>query len=360
MRRRASRCAGALAALALLLTAVPAAAAARERQLRVESIPVSFRVVNSNTSGVPCASDGRTYTVRGHLTGPRAALERPRAVTLYLFGYDAGEWNWRLRSVRGYDHAAGMARRGHVSLTLDELGYDSSDHPEGMATCVGAQADMAHQIVGLLRAGRYAARRWRAPRFSTVVLAGHDIGGLVAEIEAYSYQDIDALIQVTWADQGQTPYIVERASVSGFDWCTTQPQPAEDGQPGSPSGYHYFTSSRQEFRQKLFFRADPRVLEAAGRLRNRNPCGMIRSTPTGVWVDMIRASEITVPVLVVFGAEDTLVWSRDGERQQQQDYPRSHDRTTAFVPRAGHFPMLERSAPEFRKLLASWLERHGA
>jgi hypothetical protein len=298
--------------------------------------------------------------VRGHLTGPRAALERPRAVTIYLFGYDAGEWNWRLRAVRGYDHALAMARRGHVSLTVDELGYDSSDHPPGMATCVGAQADMAHQIVGMLRGGRYAARGWRAPRFRTVVLAGHDVGGLVAEIEAYSYKDVDALVQVTWADQGQTPYIVERATVSAFDWCTTDSQPAEDAQPGSPSGYHYFTSSRQEFRQRLFYRADPRVLDAAGGLRNRNPCGLIRSTPTGVWVDTIRASEITVPVLVVFGAEDTLVWSRDGERGQQADYPRSHDRTTVFVPRAGHFPMLERSAPQFRNALASWLGRHGA
>jgi hypothetical protein len=348
----------AIAALVLVFAAAPAAA--HGSRARVEIVPVAFRVANTNTSGVPCGSDGRTYTVRGHLTGPRAALARPRAVTVYLFGYDAGEWNWRLTAVTGYDHGTAMARRGHVSLTVDELGYDSSDHPQGMATCVGAQADMAHQIVGMLRGGRYAARGRRAPRFSTVVLAGHDVGGLVAEIEAYSYKDVDALVQVTWADQGHTPYIVERAAVSAFDWCTTESQPAEDGQPGSPSGYHYFTSSRQEFRRRLFYRADPRVLDAAVRLRNRNPCGLIRSTPTGVRVDTIRASEITVPVLVVFGAEDTLVWSRDGERRQAGDFSHSHDRTTVFVPRAGHFPMLELSAPEFRSALAAWLDRHGA
>jgi pimeloyl-ACP methyl ester carboxylesterase len=281
-------------------------------------------------------------------------------VTLYLFGYDAGEWNWRLRAVRGYDHAFEMARRGHVSLTIDELGYDSSDHPPGMATCVGAQADVAHQIVRMLRTGRYVARRRRAPMFSRVVLAGHDIGGLAAEIEAYSYKDIDGLIQVTWADQGQTPYIVERATVSAFEWCTTDAQRAEDADPASPSGYHYFTQSPQEFREKLFFQPDPRVLDAATRLRNRNPCGLIRSAPNGVWVDLARAREITVPVLIVFGAEDTLVWSRDGERAQEQNYPASHDRTTVFVPAAGHFPMLERTAPVFRKALAAWLKRHGA
>jgi pimeloyl-ACP methyl ester carboxylesterase len=286
-------------------------------------------------------------------------MRRARAVTLYLFGYDAGEWNWRLTDVPRYNHAAQMARLGHVSLTIDELGYDTSDHPDGMATCVGAQADMAHQIVTGLRTGHYTLGGGRGRRFSSVFLVGHDVGGLVAEIEAYSYRDIDGLIQVTWADQGHTPYIVKRATEAALEWCTEQPQPAEDSQPAGPSGYHFFTASAQEFRDKLFFDSEPRVLDVASRLRNRNPCGMIRSTPTGGWFDKVRASEVTVPVLVVFGDKDTLVWSRDGERQQQQNFTGSADRTTIFVPNAGHFPMLDRSAPRFRQALSSWLDRHG-
>jgi pimeloyl-ACP methyl ester carboxylesterase len=253
-----------------------------------------------------------------------------------------------------------MARLGHVSLTIDELGYDSSDHPDGMATCMGAQADMAHQVVTGLRTGGYDLGGRPGRRFSRVVLAGHDVGGLVAEVEAYSYKDIDGLVQVTWADQGQTPYIVQRATVSGADWCTTEPRPAEDSDPAGPSGYHHFTASEQEFREALFFDPDPRVLDAAVRHRNRNPCGMIRSAPTGVIVDTARAAEIRVPVLIMFGDKDTLVWSRDGEQKQQGDYTGSADKTTTFVPNAGHFPMLERSAPQFRRALSSWLMRHGA
>ena len=118
--------------------------------------------------------------------------------------------------------------------------------------------------------------------------------------------------------------------------------------------------SRQEFRQKLFFRPDPRVLDAASRLRSRNPCGVIRSVSQGTTLDKTRASEIAVPVLVVFGAEDTLVWTRDGERAQAQNFTGSPSTKTVFVPRAGHFPMLERTAPLFRDALASWLTRHGA
>jgi pimeloyl-ACP methyl ester carboxylesterase len=55
-----------------------------------------------------------------------------------------------------------------------------------------------------------------------------------------------------------------------------------------------------------------------------------------------------------------LVWSRDGERAQAQNFTSSPRTKTVFVPRAGHFPMLERTAPLFRDALASWLTRHGA
>src|SRR3954470_6538191 len=168
-----------------VLVAILLASLAASADASVVSVPTRFRVANTNSSGVPCASDGRHYTLRGHLTGPRAALRHPRAVAIYLFGYDAGEWNWRLRAVKGYDHSAQMARRGHVSLTLDELGYGRSDRPQGMATCVGAEADMTHQVIARLRSGACAAAgRRRPPRFSRVVLAGHDVGGEIAEIEA--------------------------------------------------------------------------------------------------------------------------------------------------------------------------------
>src|SRR3954467_372395 len=169
--------------------------------------PIAFQVQNTNTSQVPCQSDGASYVVRGHLTGPRSAS----AVTLYYEGYDSGEWNWRFRRVPGYDYAADMAERGHASVTIDQVGYGASGHPFGLATCFGAQADIAHQIIGQLR-GR---------GFRKVVLAGHDIGGGIAEIEAYSYHDVDALMLFTWQDQGPTPYLLR-----------TGPHPNPRGAPG--------------------------------------------------------------------------------------------------------------------------------
>src|SRR5438874_13629910 len=45
----------------------------------VVAVPVTFQVVNTDTSGMPCPFDGATYTARGHLTGPASLLTAHRA-----------------------------------------------------------------------------------------------------------------------------------------------------------------------------------------------------------------------------------------------------------------------------------------
>lgn len=337
-----------LAAVAGSMLGLPARAAA---QGTVE-LPVAFQVKNTNTSRAPCppgaiASDGATYTIRGHITGPRAALTSGKAqsITMYLFGYEAGEWNWELKGVPGYDYAAEMAKLGHVSLTLDELGYGASGHPKnGNETCQGAEADITHQIIQKLRQHEYTLGGSPPIAFSKVVLAGHDVGGLVAEIEAYSYSDINGLMLVTFAEQGFTPYIIERSTVAAFQTCTE-----------SASGYVHFISD-QEFRTLLFYNADPRVIEAADALREPNPCGVIRSTPPGILVDdRAHASQIKVPVLIVFGGNDTLIWTRQGEEEEERNFSGSSDKSTVFIPEAGHFVMFARTAPLFDSTMSAWL-----
>src|SRR5436190_4089750 len=69
----------------------------------VVDVPVSFSVQNTYGDRDPCPSDGKSYVVRGHLTGPRAAIvgPAPRAVALYYEGFDTGEWMWRFRVAPG-------------------------------------------------------------------------------------------------------------------------------------------------------------------------------------------------------------------------------------------------------------------
>jgi pimeloyl-ACP methyl ester carboxylesterase len=353
-RRLARRAAAVMLAAALLAAGAgpPAATAASPD---VIDLPVAFRVANSNTSELGCGSDNADYVVRGHLTGPRSAIfgPPPRAVTVYLYGWDAGEWNWRFRAVPGYDHAAELARLGHVSLTIDMLGYGASGHPYGFESCVGSQADVAHQIIDELRAGRYYNQGAQATAFSKVVLAGHDIGGLVAQIEAYSYGEADGLMVLSWQDQGTTPFVQSHFAAATAK-CGTG---GESAYPDGPGGYLYYVNTVEDWR-RLFTNADPAVRDRAHALRLRNPCGYTASIAAALASETPKLAEISVPVLLALGADDP-VWTREGFERQKGHFRGSRDVTSVLLENTGHFMMLERTAPRFRSLVAEWLRYRG-
>ena len=200
-----------LVALASVLFAVPPSAQAKG----TVELPVTFQVQNTNTSHFPCSADGAAYTVHGHLIGPRAGIygPGPREVTFYLQGFDSAEWNWRFQAVPGYDYGAELARLGHVSLTIDQVGYGKSGFPPGNSTCFGSQADIAHQIIGQLRSGSYSVNGAAPPTFADVVLAGHDIGGDMAQIEAYSYGDVNGLMLFTSAARMPSVTVLARFGI---------------------------------------------------------------------------------------------------------------------------------------------------
>src|SRR3954453_10680274 len=150
--------------LCLLLVAAPAAGAKAKKKVKAASVSVTFTVKNTNTSQFACASDGATYQVKGHISGPASALasaskkkkkakKRPKAVTLYMHGLGLGEWFWNFTPIPGYNYALQQARAGHVSVTVDRLGYGASSRPDGNKICIGSQADVTHQIVQQLKTG---------------------------------------------------------------------------------------------------------------------------------------------------------------------------------------------------------------
>src|SRR3954464_4508863 len=308
-----------MAALAVQgASTVPARASSSD----IVDVPVSFSVHNTDGSRHPCPSDGKTYVVRGHLTGPRAAIDgpAPRAVTLYYEGFDAGEWNWRFRTVPGYDFATELAKLGHASVTIDQVGYGASGHPQGNDTCVGAQADIAHQIVGQLRSGAYSAQGRSPVAFSKVVFGAHDVGGAMAELEAYSYHDIDGLMVFTFQNQGFTPFVLGIAADASAR-CAAGGEPAY---PGGPGGYVF--SPQLDDWPKLMPNSDPAVIAGAIASRQRNPCGILPSNGETITLNFAGATtgtmglgEIDVPVLLALGALDP-VFTHDGFFQEAQHF----------------------------------------
>src|SRR3989454_6367553 len=219
---------------------------ARAADVIVE-LPVSFQVVNTNTSGAACPWDGLPYTVRGHLVGAQSIIygPAPRAITVYVHGFSSSEPNWSFKLVPGYDLPVEMAKLGHVSLVINRLGYSPSDHPPGLESCIGSAADVVHQVIGQLRGPGAQLPDGTRVAFSTVALAGHDTGATVAEVEAYSYKDIDGLFISAFANTGFTQKITEWSIKAGAA-CLQGGQPSDQGAPN----YHYFPAiTDEEFSQ---------------------------------------------------------------------------------------------------------------
>jgi len=343
----------------------------RPRYLRVRSagdetapavfdVPVSFVVRNVNRSTLGCGPgvDGLAYRIQGRLVGPRNALataEERRAATLYLHEFSHGRWFWQFAQVASYDYAAAQARVGHVSVLIDRLGYGVSPRPPGNQTCLGAQADMAHQIVGQLRTGDYTSPVLAPVAFGRVAIAGHGLGGAIAELEAYSFGDVDDLILFGWASRGFTNEASQAGLAQGVA-CAGGGEPPESG--GSP-GYAYFHSSAESYREMDFHDVDPAVFDAASSMRSRDPCGDVASVIPMITSSGLHSDEITVPVLLVYGSEDGVYQQPDAGEQQAQMYGASEDVATIFIEDAGYALTLERKAAEMREQVAAWLAQHG-
>src|SRR4051794_852677 len=210
----------------LLALVAPASATAKTK---TASYPVSFTVANVNRSSVPnvpCSADGATYTVVGHLTGPKNALgKKGRNATIYLHGLGLGEWLWNFTAVPSYNYVRNQATKGHISVSVDRIGYGASGHPPGLASCIGSQADVAHQIVQQLRAGSYGVTGTTPVAFKKVALVGHSAAGAIATVEAYSFGDVSALAIVSFAANNQQ---------FGSDQFGYERTPCESG--GEPAG----------------------------------------------------------------------------------------------------------------------------
>jgi hypothetical protein len=322
----------------------------------VLDVPVRFAVQNVNRSTLACSSDGAPYVLSGRLVGPRSTLVaggRAAAATLYLHEFTYGSSFWRFPRPE-YDYAAAQARAGRVSVVVDRLGYGDSPRPPGNDVCLGAHADMAHQIVERLRRGDYQAAGAAPAAFRRIAIAGHGVGGGIAELEAYSFHDVDALVLFGWASQGYSAHAIQDGAQQG----ATCAQGGEPTRPGGPGAYAYFSPTPQDFRDLDFHDADPGVVDTAVAGRQRDPCGDVSSLIQELASSGLHSSEIAIPVALVFGLADAVYQPGAGSDQAGR-YGASRDVTTFFVEGAGHALTLERSAPRVRGDVAGWLQGHG-
>jgi pimeloyl-ACP methyl ester carboxylesterase len=327
------------------------------RSAKIASKPVTFTVQNINRSKVACVTDGATYQVRGHLVGPVSAFaskSKRRAATLYVHGLGFGEWFWNFTPLPAYNYANAQAKAGHTSVVIDRLGYGASGHPDGNKTCLGGQADIAHQIIQALRGGSYAVEGGTPVRFKKVAIAGHSAGGAIANIEAYSFKDVSALIVMSFS-YANLPR-AQIALVPTRDLCVRGGEPVA---PGGPSGYAFYGQPTAADFEAVMFHSAPRAVRAAADpLRNRDPCGDVESIIPALQRESTFLKTIKVPVLEICGRNDAL-YSGLGCSQELDRYTHSRSAKLELVKNAGHALPFESTASIFRKKVGRWLAKYG-
>lgn len=343
-------------AVALLVVAssacLPSSASARDADTAVRAEDLSFRVTNVNRSKLPCQSDGADYLLAARLLRPASPTPRRRSLTVLVHGAVLAERAlWRLPGLPRHNTARALAARGHTVLSIDRLGYGASSVPHGFTLCAGGQADALDQVLDALAAGRYERDNGRPIAFRRFALLGFSLGGLVSEVATSSFDDVDALAILGWADSGLSTESQAALAGSAGPTCALGGEPKRSG---AAAGYVFgFGEAESEL---LFADARPRVIDAARRFRERDNCGEVSALAQGPTNDRLAA--ISVPVLLMFGEHDAM-FPASARAQQLERFSGTPDLRYVEFPRAGHTVMLERSAPRFRATVSRWLRRRG-
>src|SRR5581483_9298794 len=226
----------------------------------------------------------------------------------------------------------------------------ASDKPPGLGSCFGSQADTAHQVVQALHSGNYKSDA-ASPAFKKVLLAGHSAGGLTATIEAYTFHDIDGLIDFGWADQTTSEFTAEE--VSDTEKRCAQSAAGLYSTPGAPPNYTPFGDGRAGI---LFGSASAAVRAAVP--READPCGDLLSFPDGITADYTGVPTTDVPVLIIAGAADELFPPPALEIQAKR-YTSSPKVTYKELPDTGHGFGYEASHLQTVDVVDQWLHELG-
>jgi alpha-beta hydrolase superfamily lysophospholipase len=313
----------------------------------IVELPISFKVKNTNNTGVACESDGQEYTVNGVVVGPKSAIAAGDAATLYLHAVTWTKDYFNL-NIEGHNYAAEMAKKGHVSIAVDRLGYGNSGKPDGEATCFGSAADVAGQMVDALKSGEYTLTGGKKAAYKKVFISGSSVGGMIANTVAYTFHNVDGVYNQSFGDFSAGPY-------AGYEVVDVNERCYKGGDPNGRPHYATFAgSARDTF---WFGDADQNVRDSVPPMQ-QDPCGEMKSLPFAIGNDMQHLGEIDVPVLLTFGSADP-VFPMGSAEQMQFRYFGSPEVTNVSLAGAAHYPVLDNAFSQLVDAADAWLSKYG-
>jgi pimeloyl-ACP methyl ester carboxylesterase len=236
------------------------------------------------------------YTIYGVLCNPVGGASR--TVQLLTPGASYGSVYWDFPSIDGvaYSYVAAMNAAGYSTFDFDRLGTGQSSHPDLslVDVTVGTEAYILHELAGDLRVGSIGGQA-----FGRVMLVGHSLGSGIVWTEAGTYHDVAGVI-VTGLTH--TPNAAAFASVLASLWSADlDPRFAGDHygagyvttRPGTRGGDFYYLPG-----------ADKNVVAEDEVTKETATDG--EATSFGLVLVNGISAQITVPVLLVMGQQDSI------------------------------------------------------
>jgi len=300
--------------LAVMVLAAPAMAGDAVRR------PVSFSVHNPAEFGV-------IRQVSGYRIDPPACTARSVVLLQHGLGFDSRAWDFA--PDQGYSYARTLADAGYSVVAIDKLGYGGSVLENGRHITVPADAMVAHQIIQQLRG-----------EFAHVASGGHSAGTEEAEDEAGLYNDVDALIAISYTPYPKPSFLAEFV--------------AGDNVRALASDYEYFLRT-PEHRAEMFYTddVDPAILAADSATAPLTPSGEILTI--GVQPSRVLSALVRAPVYLQIGDSDQL-FPPAYLPLVRAGFVLAPSVTVDVVPNAGHSVMLHRNGPAAGQRIANWLK----
>ena len=339
------------ALLATAAAAAPAAQAATSPAGHITALNCSARVLPVALSD----SGPADQSMWGELCY-RGATE-PSVVQLLVHGASYNHLYWDFPYGNGYySYVDAATAAGYATFDVDRIGDGNSSHPPSTDLDVTSGAVALHDAVTALRDGAVDGHP-----FKYVIEVGHSLGSFETWAEAGTYHDVNAVI-ITGALHQLSPTTVPVALADLY--------PAVDDPKFAASGLDTgYLTTEPGTRETLFY--DPATANPAVVALDEADKDTVTTGELDGMITMLAeppaqqpSNQITVPVLVVAGAEDNVFCAgvtqyncaspASVRAYESQFYNAAPRLDVVTIPGTGHDLALSTTAPLTDAAMLAW------